>query len=151
MTITLDEIIAIDNKVNNTIIDKICQKFSFGLRKPKREKIKYLFEYINNNNLWHYVQTELIFFKHDINNVCFFNYSKENFEQFLKNLEYIEKKEFNKINNIDMNYKNYMKIFEDIDCYSLVFPKKKEAILRALTPVFKNTKFLNIKELECML
>lgn len=147
MTIILDEIIAIDNKVNNTIIDKICEKLSFGLRKPKREKIKYLFEHINNNNLWHYVQTELIFFKHDINNVCFFNYSKANFEQFLKNLEYIEKKEFNKIKNIDINYKNYMRIFEDIDVYSLTWSGKKETILKALTPVVKNVRLLNIEGL----
>lgn len=140
MIILLDEIIAIDNKVNETILNKICEKLSYGFRKPKREKIKYLFEHINNNNLWIYVQTDLIFFKNTLDNVCFFDYSKENFEQFLKNLEYIEKQEFNKINNIKINYKNLMRIYEDSDDYALVFPRKKESILRVLTPVVKNTR-----------
>lgn len=149
MTITLDEIICVSReKLLPTVIDKIVASFCFKQRKPKREKIKFLLESINEKELWHKVQTELIFFRNDLNNVCFFNPDNGNEEKFLKNLEYIVNDECSKVKHIDINYKNYMKIFDDIDSYSLMWHKKKESILKALTPVAKasNIRKLNEKD-----
>ena len=106
MTIILDEIIYVSRgKLLPTVIDKIVAGFCFKQRKPKRERIKFLFESINEKELWHKVQTELIFFRNDLNNVCFFNPDNGNEEKFLKNLEYIVNDEYSKVKHIDMNYK----------------------------------------------
>lgn len=140
MTITLDEILAVSRgKLLPIVVDKLVSYFSFGQRKPKREKIKYLFETINQKELWHEVQTELILFKHDLNNPYFFMPSKEREEKFFKNLEHIINDEYSKVEHLEMNYKQYMRLFGDLDSYSFVWKGKKEAILRAITPVEKTS------------
>ena len=140
MTITLDEIIVVSRgKLLPIVIDKLVVYFSFGKRKPKREKIRFLFETINEKELWHKVQIELILFKHDLSNPWFFMPSNEREEQFLKNLEYIINKEDSKVKHLDMDYEQYMRLFGEIDIYSLTWKGKKEAILRALTPVEKTS------------
>ena len=147
MTITLDEIIVVSRgKLLPVVIDKIIAHFAFGQRKPKREKIKYLFETINNKELWHKVQTELILFKHDLSCPWFFMPTKERIEQFFKNLEHIINNEDSKVKHLEMDYKQYMRLFGDIDSYSFTWKGKKEAILRAITPVEKT---MNLRGLDC--
>lgn len=148
MTITLDEVIcASRGKICKAVVDIIAEKISngFGFRKPKREKIINLINEINNKKLWHYVQTELIFFKNSLTNVCFFNYSKDNFDKFLKNLELAVGGDYSKIEHIEIDYKSYMRIFEEIDTYSFSWSRKKESILKAITPVEKT---MNLKEIK---
>ena len=146
MTITLDEIIVVSRgKLLPVVVDKIVSHFTFGQRKPKREKIKYLFETINDKELWHKVQTELILFKHDLNNPWFFMPTKQRYEQFLKNLEYTVNNKYSKVKHLEMDYKQYMRLFGDLDIYSLTWKGKKEAILRAITPVEKT---MNLRGLD---
>jgi len=53
MTITLDEIICVSRgKLLPVVVDKLVSCFSFEKRKPKREKIKYLFETIKVTEQW---------------------------------------------------------------------------------------------------
>lgn len=149
MTIALDEVICVSRgKICQSIVDILAEKLanSFGFRKPKREKIISLINEINNKELWHYVQIELIFFKNSLANVCFFNYSKDNFDKFLKNLELAVNGDYSKIEHIEINYKLYMRIFEEIDNYSLNWGSKKKSFLKAITPVEKtmNLKKINI-------
>ena len=148
MTITLDEIICVSRgKICQTVVSVLAEKLSngFSFRKPKREKIISLISEINNKELWHYVQTELIFFKNSLTNVCFFNYSKDNFDRFLKNLELAVGGDYSKIQHIEIDYKSYMRIFEEIDNYSLNWSRKKESILKAITPIKKT---MNLKKWE---
>ena len=81
-----------------------------------------------------------------MNNVCFFNPDNGNEEKFLKNLEYIVNDEYSKVKHIDMNYKNYMRIFDDIDSYSLMWHNRKEAILKASTPIAKTSNLRKLNE-----
>ena len=146
MTITLDEIICVSRgKICQSAVIILAEKLSngFGFRKPKREKIASLIIEINNKELWHYVQTELIFFKNSLTNVCFFSYSKDNFDRFLKNLELAVSGDYSKIQHIEINYKSYMRIFEEIDNYSLNWSRKKESILKSITPVEKTMNLQN--------
>ena len=148
MTITLDEVICISRgKICQAVINIVAEKLAngFGFRKPKREKIISLINEINNKELWHYVQTELIFFKNSLTNVCFFNYSKDNFDKFFKNLELAVNSDYSKIEHIEIDYKLYMRIFEEIDSYSLNWSSKKKSLLKAITPV---EKIMNLKKWE---
>ena len=144
MTIILDEIICQNNNVNKRILESIEKCLVFNNRKITRQKTKEYLDFINENNLWHYVQIELIFFKGSIDNCCFFNHSIDNVKKFVKNIEYIFLGEYSKIENMNIDYKKLMRIYEETDEYALVWSQKKQSILKSLVPVKKHIKKLDM-------